>query len=490
MDKKYKLDRITLIMSLLVFSFSALYGFFYFNRDMFSAATNDYSLSESDKKDKDIKYEINELDAPYNYELVDHRYLSSLSNMGELSYYDIDTKKLFETYDGEVEIGVNHKIYLLKDNYTSITVSYLDDDGVKIIDVISNIKKYNKVYYVNNNSYYLVGFILNNEKEEFYLIEDDKISVIESDDYSFFGDSVDNNIIFINDKDHIIVTKDNNSKFGVLDLTSKKINISINNDYIKSIGKNNYIIYNDNKASVYDGSMKRLSITYDYIDKIFNNYIAIRDKKITILDKDLKVISNLDYVIGDDVTSEKTSYDNLFSYYKFKDNLILVDKDNNVILIDKDGKVYIKEIENFSITNILYNLKDGVLHILGEGLTELYNINLKDYYENELISVKAELVGSTIVVDDFNTKHYFKPYTCEELDDIEDYYINFTESIKVKVSRVKEDNEYNKLTLTVKEESINDLVINNIEEEKIFKKINNNYYLFTDNKIIKISKKG
>ena len=492
---KNELDRISLIMSLIVLSFSILYGIFYFNKDMFSVTTNDYSLSETDKKDKGISYLINSMDAPNNYELVDHRYISSLYNMGELSYYDLNLNKLYSTSSNDIEVGVNHKLYVLNNENNSIEVSYLDNNELKKIDKINNVGSYNKVYYVNsNNNYYLLGFVINSDKEYFYLLDDDKLSVIESNDFSFCGDLVDNNIIHTYDTNHIVITSDNNTNYGVYDLENKKINIGINYEYIKSVGKNSYIINNDNSYSVYDGNMKRLSITYDYIDKVFNYYITFRDKKVTILDKDLKAITSLDYKINDELKDENNNirYSDIFSYYKYKNDLILVDSNNKVFLINKEGKVYSKDIDRFSITNCLYYIKDNSIYLLDEELNELYSIDLSYYYNmNSVVSLKVTLYGNTLVVDDYNTKNYFSYSDGNKLDDIEDYDINFTESIKIRLHKVRDnDNEYNEVVLTVGEEEVKGLILSDVDESKLFKKINNNYYLFTDNKIIEISKKG
>ena len=487
---KRELDRISLIISLLLFSFSILYGFFYFNRDMFSVPVTDHKLSESDKKDKDIEYSIKSFDAPYNYDLLDYRYLSSLSDIGELTIYDLDLNKVYENVDGIIDSGINHKLYKTTNSGGVIKVYFQDEKDFKSIGEIES-NNYKKVYYNDNEEFFLIGFITNDEKEVFYKLDDDKVVTIESDGFNFIGDEDLETTMFTYDPDHIVIKKDDSKDFGVYDLNNKKISINTNYDFIKSSSKNRFIVYDDNNASIYDGNMKRLSITYDYIYRVFDYYIAIRDKRLIILDNDLKAVGSLDYTIDDSINDE-SKYTDIFSYYKYNDSLIFIDGHNKVIALNKDNKLFIGDIENLFFSNVLYYIKDSKLHIVDEELKDKYMININEYYPNNLEGlVKVNLYGNTLVISDYVDEYYFDFEKGTKIDSIEDYNTNITESIKIKVKRVKkEDDVYNSVTLTVGDESIKDLIIHDLNIDRLIKKINNNYYLFADNKIIRISKKG
>ena len=498
---KNKLDRITLIMTLIIFSFSIIYGFFYYNRSMFKVTTNDNKITESDKKDTNISYTINSYDVPVSYDLVNHRYLSSVNAVGELSYYNLDGTLIYNNFSGEPFVGKNHKIYVLNSSEGSINISVVDKEEVKsLMDI--NTDSYYIVLNEVNNEYVFLGIVaVQNNKETLYEFVDDKVNEIESDNFYFIGDNVrseNDRYIYTCDEDHIVISKNVNSEYGVYDIVNKKVIINTKNKYIRSLGNNYYVIYNDNNAAVYDGNMKRMSITYDYITKAYDYYIAVRDRKMTILDQDLKVITNVDFPISDGINTKyiREAYDSLFHVYSYKDNLVLattgVDTYNKIFLLNSKHELYSNEVYDFSITNFLYFVKDYYLHVLDDKLEEKYSIPLDTYFGGENIkNVYMELDGDTIVIRDEERAFFFDYETGTKIDEIKDYEISFTESIKIKVHPVLNNNEINnEITLYVGDNKVENLSKMNINKDMMFRKINKNYYLFTDNKIIKISKKG
>jgi hypothetical protein len=94
--------------------------------------------------------------------------------------------------------------------------------------------------------------------------------------------------------------------------------------------------------------------------------------------------------------------------------------------------------------------------------------------------------GDTLILSNQSESKYFNFADGEEIKSIKDYEISYTDSIKL---QVKNTGGNMIGTLVVGDKEFTDLKYSDYHMDNLFRKISNNYYLFADNKILKISKK-
>lgn len=187
------------------------------------------------------------------------------------------------------------------------------------------------------------------------------------------------------------------------------------------IDKNTILVSNNDKVGVinYKNEIK-IPIQYDYIDVFGNFIIAIKDFKLSVYDKNYKVVaSNIDV----DASESETSYNfdanidstNNLYLYVYEDSINHVYLINNKIQrkIDSKGELqYLYDEDTNKIKYVTFNYEEA-----NNVYLVFYDSDLYEYYKlNKEINSKIDYYVS--IDDNLYNKNY---YTFSILYDIESY---------------------------------------------------------------------
>jgi len=515
MDKG--INRIAIIISAIVLTFSLIYGLWYFNRGKIEVKKEDNSntITEKDKKDKDVKYDVKEIKLNGEFfSVVNNKYfLSSYIDTNfvqSFAYYDLDGNLVGDRLKDMLHPGLDDNLYGLTFNQTTkeLTVHVLKKNNIFPVNTIAlTDEDYHPVYYVDedNNSYFLGIESVVDGVDTFFKVYDSSIETIKSDGFSFIGDNAlleSFAIMYTSDPNNIVVeenSKEANKKVGVFNLEEKKLIIDFNYDNIITIGNDNYIVNTKDKTTIINSKLKALTLPYDFITKEGDYFLVARDSKFAIFDKNYKVLT--DFVIpfyGTEYNFHPCCGNtNNIVTRKTKDGMIILALDygtNNeeVFFLTKNNELRSNKINNLYVDNFMYSFDNTTrnYNILSNGFELMYSINLDKYFKDfPAEDMRLERYGETLVLRNQSEARYFNYEDGEETNGVKDYEIQFTESMKALVhSNLDIGDDNTTVTFYVGEKEYK-FVYGFFYPDRVFKKINNKYYFIADNKILQISAK-
>ncbi len=499
---KSGMNRIALTISVIVLVFGLLYGFIYFNKDKFfaQAPSDSNKITEKDKQDKDVEYEVKTLLSDIGrYEVIDNKYLKVDDVNRGLSFYTVDGEEVLKDYDGEIFVGLDKELYKLEYRNSNIVIEVVKNGKLFTVKEINiSTDNWYKVIYTNDSgTHFLVGVVFEEDSKDYlYKLDSSKTIEYVLPQKHFIGDLIDEstNTIYMYDPNYIIVTsgsRDETIDKGVYSFEEKKITIDCVYENIESINNGNFIVNIGDKASIVDGNLKSLTIPYDFIMKRNGYYLVARDGKFAIFDKNFKVLTDFEIPFyGFEYIYSGT---NNIRTAVYKDKFLVMPyefgKDENEIYVLNNKKLSKINLSKLYVDNFIYSFDDVTrnYNIFSDDFELLYSINVDKYFNmfpiSELSFVKF---GDTLILSNQSESKYFNFADGEEIKSIKDYEISYTDSIKL---QVKNTGGNMIGTLVVGDKEFTDLKYSDYHMDNLFRKISNNYYLFADNKILKISKK-
>jgi hypothetical protein len=505
--KRKELNTVFVTISVLLLVFGLLYGLFWFNRGKNNNKnSNSNEITNDDKKDKDVKYEVTEvnIDTPV-YEVLGNKYLEKANSDGTFTYSDLNNKDYIKNVD-RLKLGIDNKLYEVKYDDNTLTISFLNKNT--LIPSYSVLKESNfmsNVYYLEDDTLYLLGVVLEDDDVDYlyYINSDNTIKEIKLEKYHFLGDIYydETDFIVTSDKRYIVVSSsghNDSTNTKVYDLVDEKFLFDKKYDDIVSIGDSMFIVSNDNKSTIINAAGKSLTIPCDFIDRIGDYYLMIRDKKMAVLDNNKKAISDFEIPYYGNGQSYHTLFNNNYIGHVYNGKLIvetvdLVGKEQgSIYYINKDNKLKKINDTGLYIGGFLhtYSSSNNTLNVYSDSFELLHIINLNDYFEGipyyELSVIKN---GTTLIISKNDTNYFLDFETGEKVDSVRDYQITFTDSIKIKVHNLLSEGENkNVFTLFVKDKEYKDYNYSNPNFNGVFRKINDKYYIFGENKYAVISK--
>jgi hypothetical protein len=328
-------------------------------------------------------------------------------NGNQLYYDDIGIK-----YDNVFYKGDNN--YLFYTNKDNVLECYLFN-GKNMVQLFKmDLVKYAiPLVHKDVDEDILIGFV-EHKDNDLYIYNLDNTGMIVLKNASMIGDKFDNHIYYVNDKDYIIIKKDN--KYGVTNLEGKEI-ISNKYDDMYSLGKGDFIVKKDNKFGIINNKEEIIIPTKYKIIKWFKEGLLIGDNKLSIYDTKYNKISNND--IETNITDYNIREDHSLYMYKDGDIYIVLNNykedlndyvyDSHKMYIYKNNKFNIVEEKGFSLEHVKYSYKDKELTIYNDSYREIKNININlnniiDIYNigsnKYYIEYKDNNKTRSIVIDD------------------------------------------------------------------------------------------
>ena len=514
-NEKKTINRIAIVLSTIVLMFGIIYGFWYFNRDSFLRnKNNNNNITEEDINDKNVSYDVKELkiEGVQKFLLQESVFkgieLDTYGNQTN-NYYDLDGNLLGSS---KYDYFLGSDNYLYKTNYDnenkSVSISMIKkgkEFPVKTIAVDTDKVTYHPLYYVKDDNYFEVGFITEDENgnSKLYIFDEGTIKEYSTKEFSFIGNNAiltTDDAIITEDANYIAVTS-GNGKDGIFSIKDLKVVVPLEYDVALAIGNNGFILEKDGKASVYDSNMKSLTTSYDYIEKIYDYYLVAKNKKFALLDSSLKQVT--DFTIPQ--YKEELSYhpsiirNNGYNIIKLYDGIIVCtmvpDKEEVYELyVYQDKKLNKYTINDMNISNFIYsaNMNDRTYTIYDDEYKELYKINIDNYFKDtNILDIELFRYGNTLSLYSEGKQVYLNYKDGKEVDNIADYESSYTDSIKLRVhnNSIDKGMNNNTITLYVGDKEYTDLSYADNNLNGVFRKINNKYYVITDNKIYVISKK-
>ena len=515
MDKG--INRIAIIISGIVLTFSLIYGLWYFNRDKIVEKKEDNSnvITENDKKDKDVKYDVKEIKLQGEFfSLLNNKYFISTQSNGDLaqsfSYYDLDGNVLGEHLNDMLHPGLDDKLYSLSYDETKkeLTINTLINNNVYPLTVIKlDTSDYHPVYYVDDNgfSYFLGIETVMDGVDTFYKIVESATEIIKAKGYHFIGDSVileSQAIIYTHDPNNIVVEEDSkeiNKKVGVFNFKDNKVIIDFDYDNIITIGNNNFIVNVKDKTTIVNSKLKALTLPYDFIQKAGSYYIVGRDTKLAVFDEDYKVLTDFEIpYYGGDYEFHPCCGNNNGIYTLETDKGIFIITTNyeknseDVYFLTKKNELRTHKIDNLNVMDVYFSFDETTRNyiIFSDEFELMYSINLDKYFKDyPYYELRLERYGDTLILRSQKEAHFFNYEDGEEINGVKDYELQFTESMKaVAHSNLDIGDDNTTVTFSVGDKEYK-FVYGFFTPNNVFKKIDNKYYFFADSKILQITAK-
>lgn len=496
---KYKeYDTIFITLSVILLVFGIFYGIWFFNLKNTSKNTNtslETEITSEDIKDKDVLYKVKEIDInAESYNLLANKYIEKVNSDGRYSYINISSKTVIDNTN-MLNVGNDKNLYDVVYDDNTLTISYVNKgELVNIYSIHKEANFFSKVYCYSKDNYYLIGFVLTDENTDYlYYINDKKVKEIELKDYYFLGDYFydDNNFIVTHDPKNIVISSSGHSSNDnpkVFNIEEEKIILDSKYEDIISIGNSMFIVNKNNKATIVNSDDRSITIPYDFIDKVGDYYLVCRDDKIAVLDKNKKAIS--DFVIP--YNGNEHDYHNFYitnyDAFMYKNTLVVIPYDTSkesseLYFLNSENKLSKVVDNNFYFKDFIYSYDSisNSFNIYDDSFNLLFIIKINDYFMGmPYYELEIERLGDTIALSKDDKKYYFDYKTGDEVEELKEYEIKFTNSIKL----VFKDNKF-----TV---HINDEIYDGYEysgdRKDVFKKIGDNYYIFGDNKYMVITK--
>lgn len=405
---------------------------------------NDKVIEKIDEKATDIKLLYG---GYYSYVMDGQVYLNRSGN--NIKTYDALFQEEFTLYKDENDekseyIALNSKkiqndiYYVTISNDTAIkTYIYNSKTGKKLYETdnyISLLKIKDKDTY----EYFVVG------DKELVRIEDFK-TVFKENDLVINGDnnrlSVDEDIIANSQKYLVISTSDAEEevkKYGLIDYEGNiVIPVSYEDIFFKTNNSQYIVAKKDGKYGLINSlDEEMLDFSYDAIEVYESNIVLAKNKKLGIMDNELKLIYNYQLNLADQEYNSRATVEqqNSFEVYKSSDSLIITtfpndEKNsstksfNNTLIINKQNK-----IEEFKKQNIKYIYDQNNIiksqYLISENIDDqtltlnIYNhkgeqISTYETLTQESInSVTYQLINERFILINIFDKEYKNLYQC------------------------------------------------------------------------------
>lgn len=508
--KRREINTIFASISALLLVFGLIYGLFFFNLGKNKNKNSDMEESEitvEDKKDKNVNYKVKEIEIDNGvYSLVGNKYIEKMNVDNTYTYMNLNNSKVIVKSNSKMDIGYDGMLYDVTYDDNTLTISFAKN-GLMIpaYSVLKTSNFFSKVYYVKDNYFYLLGVVLESDEVDYlyYINGDTTVKEIKLEGNYFLGDNFFDEIgcIVTSDTRYIVVSSSgHNSSTNpkVYDLIDEKIILDKKYDDIISIGDSMFIASNDNKSTIINNGGNSLTIPCDFIDRIDDYYLMTRDKKMAILDKNKKVITDFEipYYGGDQ--SYHTLFNSSYTGLTYNGKLVVIPydaasgKSNVVYYLNKDNKLSKLNDENVYFTNFIYSYSESnnSLNVYTDEYELAYIINISDYFPGfNLYELTFNRYGDTLVLSKNDTKYYFDYKTGEKIDEVKDYVIKYTDSISIKVHSLLSSGENrNVFSVIINDKEYAEYNHADFDFTGVFKKIGEKYYILGDNKYLIISK--
>ena len=328
-------------------------------------------------------------------------------NGKQLYYDDIGIE-----YDNVFYKGDNNYLFYINKNNVLECFLFNGKNMVQLFKMDS-VKYAIPVLYKDVDEDVIIGFV-EHKDDDLYIYNLDNTGMIVLKNTSMIGDRFDNHIYYVNDKDYIIIKRDNG--YGVTNLEGKEL-IGNNYEDMYSLGKGDFIVKKDNKFGIINNKEEIIIPIKNKIIKWFKDGLLVGNDKLSIYDTKYNKISN--NYIETNITNYNIRDD--YSLYMYKDGDIYIVLNNyredlndyiydkHKMYIYKNNKFNVVEEKGFSLEHVKYSYNDKVLTIYNDSyrdikdikidisnIVDIYNIGGNKYY----IEYKDNNKTKSIVIDD------------------------------------------------------------------------------------------
>ena len=422
---------------------------------------------------KHQQYQVHTIDIDNNYRIINDKYIILYKDSTLSEIYDFNGKNI---YQGEIEFtdiyeGIDGKIYVYlseeADYSNKVSVYRIDNKKEKLIKTL-HIEGTNYIPIVSkNDSSYLLGFVnykvLNeiDTSNSLFLLNQGEIDI----DFSLLNDG-NENIVLANNSRYLIISKDD--RYGLYNIKDNKVIVDFDYEEL-TYDKNNYIAKKNNKYGIIDRNQKKI-VDFDY-DNIFsydNSLLLVKDNKIILMDSSYNLIE----------TTIKYDKDDTYLLY-IVNNKFILKTNKKIYFINENGEADIKEDNYLEVSDLIYsyNNQSKIYSIYNDDLSLKYTIDLGDYDFNKY--EKLFLVNNTLVLG--NEKILFDFKTGEVINN----YLDYNSTIK----NIKLVFDGENKTIKIYENNkikYNDTVVGN-KDNFIHKMDNGKYYVVNEKEIVIIN---
>lgn len=413
--------------------------------------------------------------------LYGNKYLVEYKDNTLYKVLDIDGNILLEGKEEytNIYVGIDDELYLshvlydknnkvISTNLYRIKNKQLEE--VLILD--NNDYVYTTLLFTDNKTDKLLGIVgesstYDNEKLEsksiLYTLDKKSIEVL---DVRFTGDSKRTSATdpIYTYSDNYIVVKDTNTEYqyGVYDIKNEEMIVNTKYDGLYTTLKGDYIAIKDKKVGIINVKSKiLLDFKYDYINDSDNFYVIVKNNKLGIIDNEFNEVIKPTFSYQQ-VSDLGFSYNscggavNTFKAIKYKDKYILTINEGELVndidyklhetyVIDNAGEYLTIVANEFKINDnfiYAYDKENKKYTIYDNNFAERYVIDISDYDFEQSPSIY--LVNENTIVVSLDTKLYFDYLTGEEIpaikdatlivDKIEFKYVNENSEVTVKVN--------------------------------------------------------
>ena len=421
---------------------------------------------------KHQQYQVYTINIDNNYRIINDKYIILYKDNVLSKIYDFNGKMV---YQGEIEFtdiyeGLDGKIYVYlseeADYSNKVSVYKIDNKKENLIKTL-HVEGTNYIPLVSKNDFsYLLGFVnfkvLNeiDTSNSLSLLNQDEVNI----DFSLLNDG-NENIVLANNSKYLIISKDD--KYGLYNIKDNRVIVDFDYEAL-AYDKNNYIAKKNNKYGIIDRNQKKI-VDFDY-DSIFSyddSLLLVKDNKIFLMDSSYKLIE----------TTIKYDEDDTYLLYKINNKYILKTNEK-IYFISENGEIDIKEDNYLEVSDLIYsyNNQSKIYSIYNDDLSLKYTIDLGDYDFNKY--EKLSLVNNTLILG--NEKILFDYKTGEVINNYLDY--NYT----IKNIKLVFDGESKKIKIYDNHKiKYEDTIVSN--NNFIHKMNNGKYYVVNKQEIVIIN---
>ena len=303
----------------------------------------------------------------------------------------------FETYD-----------FYITNNYDDYCVKNKQNNEIECYDEITTISN------LQDSIDFLLLENYNDEGNQIYILNPNNGKLVDLTPINanyIYGSS------YYGNEDGNIIVKDYNylqacdsfNKCGLIDYDGNKV-IDFVYDSVDCIDKDYIIVTKDDKQGIvnYKNAYK-LPLEYNYIN-IFNDYIiTVKDFKLTVYNKNLKVILNnidVDTSESDTLYNFNVNYNNNYLYINvYEENinhLYLINNNKLAKKVDSKGELEYLYSDNFNLNYIIFKYEEN-----NELYVVFYDTDLYEYYTftKEIIN---NMDYNVSVFEDYINKKYYR----------------------------------------------------------------------------------
>ena len=506
--RKKDINTVFVTISVLLLFFGLLYGVLFFGMKKTAKKDNTNNvITNDDIKDKNVKYNVKEMNinaAMYN--VLNNKYLEKIVDENTYLYTDLNNKNIIEN-STKLYVGCDGNLYDVTYEDNNLTISSVYKTGlIPVISVHKDSNFNSLVYYYDDfdtDNICLVGYVLTEDNvDTLYYIHDKKVQETELKNNYVLGDYYydEMNVIVTHDTRYIVTSTSGHSSSDnpqVLDMLEGKLLLADKYDDIITDGNSMFIASKNDKSTIIDLNGNTATIPYDFIERVYNYYLVSRDNKMAILDDTKKVISDFSIPYSGLDHDYHSFHMRNYVAFTFDNRLVIIplnaEKEKEELYYLKDDKKIAKITDDkFYMSSILYsyNEESNSFRIYDDKFQIKYEIVINDhFYGIPYYELTFDLMGNNLVLSQNDKRVFFDYETGHLKDNLDDFELNYTDSIKIKVHPVIDDSgSYSTFSIYINNKEYPDYNYSKMNFNDIFKKIGKTYYIFGDNKFASLTK--